>query len=139
MNCQMSKSRKSKVYRPCGRFILFGCICLTTWTCEDFFEKDLSQKEVQLLVPADNAVATAGEQMFLWEGLKGASAYRLRVVSPDFSCPAVCWADTLVTDCRFGLNLPSGKYAWGVRAENSAWKSGFCSYKFTVETKDTEQ
>lgn len=91
--------------------------------CEDFFEKDISEKRVELLVPADSVFTVRVCQTFVWDELEGASAYRLSVVSPAFTEPEVCLLDTLLSVCRFTFELEPGNYMWRVRAENSAWKS----------------
>lgn len=106
--------------------ITAGCLLYVTG-CDDFFEKDLTGKRVNLIAPGDSIVTTVTRQLFLWEELDGATAYRLVVMVPDFRQSGVCLLDTLVNDHRYEYELPEGIYTWGIQAENSAWKSAFSS------------
>lgn len=103
--------------------LLILLILLLFFGCEDFFEKDISEKKVELLAPADSVFTACVRQTFLWDELEGASAYRLLIVSPAFVKPEVCLLDTLLSVPRFAFELEPGNYMWRVRAENSAWKS----------------
>ena len=112
--------------------------CLMVWGCEDFFEKDLSGKQPELIAPADNAETFSGDQLFLWKELPGGKVYRLLIVTPSFENPALCILDTLVNTCLFSYSLKAGEYAWGIRAENFAWKGDFCIRNLIVLSQSSE-
>ena len=115
--------------------IIVNCCILFLSGCDDFFEKDLTGKQVNLVAPGDSVVTSVASQLFLWEELPGAAAYRLLIVVPDFRHMEYCLLDTLIEDYRFEYLLPAGTYTWGIRAENSAWKSEFVSRVLTVTLK----
>ena len=89
--------------------------------CDDVFETDLTGCPVRLLAPGDSVTTVVARQLFLWEPLEGATAYRLRIATPDFCRPEACLLDTLVAGCRYEYAFQPGVYTWGIRAENSAW------------------
>ena len=104
--------------------ILSGAVLLLAG-CDDIFERDLTGCLVQQLAPGDSVTTPVARQLLLWEPLKGATAYRLRIVTTDFQCSEACLLDTLVTGCRYEYVFQPGVYAWGIRAENSVWSGEF--------------
>lgn len=89
--------------------------------CDDIFEPDLTGSSVRLIAPGDSVTTKVVRQLFLWEALDGATAYRLRIATPDFCRPEACLLDTLVAGCRYEYTFQPGVYTWGVRVENSVW------------------
>jgi hypothetical protein len=117
---------------------------LLTTACDDFFEKDISDKNVEVIVPADNTTVPAGAVTFFWNELEHASAYRLRIVSPNFQNAATCACDTLLNDSlsannRLTVTLPAGTYQWSIQAENSAYQSLTKILSLQVNAADEEQ
>lgn len=106
--------------------------------CDDIFERDLTGCLVRQLAPGDSVTTPVARQLLLWEPLKGATAYRLRIATPDFRCPEACLLDTLVTGCRYEYDFQPGVYAWGVRAENSAWTGEFANRLLMVSPREDE-
>lgn len=100
--------------------------------CRDIFEKDISEKEVELLAPADSVETTYNTLTFVWEERDGASGYRLVVVSPSFDRTELYVLDTLVAGHRYTCTLEPGKYEWGVRPENSAYEGIYNRRVLTV-------
>ena len=71
--------------------ILAGGVLLLSG-CDDVFETDLTGCPVRLLAPGDSVTTVVARQLFLWEPLEGATAYRLRIATPDFCRPEpACW------------------------------------------------
>ena len=89
-------------------------ICLGIWACEDIFEKDIRHKQVDVLAPPSGLETTRTTLTFVWNPLKGASDYRLIVVSPAFK-----WIESYLLDTV----VPEGEYEWTVRGLNSAYES----------------
>ena len=90
--------------------------------CRDVFEKDISEKEVELIAPADSVETTHATLTFVWEERDGATCYRLVVVSPSFDRIELYVLDTLVEGNQYTYTLEPGRYEWGVRPENSAYE-----------------
>lgn len=116
--------------KTCCLFLLLAAVL--TAACDDFFEKDISGRRIELAVPADSVETAYHVQTFLWYELPGASHYRLLLVTPSFQRPEACLLDTLVGGCSFTFELQPGRYAWRVGAVNSAWASGFSERTLTV-------
>ena len=90
--------------------------------CRDVFEKDISEKEVELIAPADSVETTHATLTFVWEERDGATGDRLVVVSPSFDRIELYVLDTLVEGNQYTYTLEPGRYEWGVRPENSAYE-----------------
>ena len=90
--------------------------------CRDVFEKDISEKEVELIAPADSVETTHATLTFVCEERDGATGYRLVVVSPSFDRIELYVLDTLVEGNQYTYTLEPGRYEWGVRPENSAYE-----------------
>jgi len=90
-------------------------------SCETAFERELEGKRVRLLAPANHVVSSDTTQTFYWETLRGASAYRLRIVSPRFDSIVTLIDDTTIESDRFIIrNMRKGNYQWEVRGVNNS-------------------
>ena len=101
--------------------------------CRDVFEKDISEKEVVLVAPADSVETTRATLTF------GATGYRLVVVSPSFDRIELYVLDTLVEGNQYAYTLEPGRYEWGVRPENSAYEGIYRWRVLTVLENMEEQ
>lgn len=111
-------------------------IVLLAMGCQDIFEKDLSEKEVQLIAPADSVETEYESLTFAWTELEGAAGYRLVIVSPSFAGAERYLLDTLVEGHRYSCRLQPGRYQWAVRPENSAYEGVYRERTLTVVQKD---
>jgi hypothetical protein len=103
--------------------------------CDDIFETDLSNKTVKLLAPANKIKTKFGTQTFYWEELKGATSYKLQVVTPSFDSIQQFVADTSVLHNNFMLNLTPGSYQWRVIAKNGSSKTDSATiWTVTIDT-----
>lgn len=107
--------------------------------CRDVFEKDISEKEVELIAPADSVETTHATLTFVWEERDGATGYRLVVVSPSFDRMELYVLDTLVEGNQYAYTLEPGRYEWSVRPENSAYKGIYRWRVLTVLENAEEQ
>ena len=107
--------------------------------CRDVFEKDISEKEVVLVAPADSVETTRATLTFAWEERDGATGYRLVVVSPSFDRIELYVLDTLVEGNQYAYTLEPGRYEWGVRPENSAYEGIYRWRVLTVLENMEEQ
>jgi hypothetical protein len=98
--------------------IVFGIIILHA--CDDIIEKDITDKDVFLIAPADSLKTKYSTQTFMWDWVEGALTYNLRVVTPSFDRIEQIIVDTTVSTNKFTLNLSPGVYEWGVRAMNGS-------------------
>jgi hypothetical protein len=110
--------------------LLAGLLSLVA-ACDDIFEDDITEEQVQLLTPGDS-LTISGEVSFNWEPLNGARSYHLQVVEGAFDSAVGMKEDTLLTKNQFNLTLPQGKYAWRVRAENSGYSSSYSYRSFDI-------
>lgn len=104
------------------------------FSCDEFLEKDISEKSVDMLAPADNAVALEGAVSFWWNPVEGATGYDLQLVQPDFDESVNLVADTVVAGNSFTLELEAGSYQWRVCALNSAYQSQFTTFSLVVKS-----
>lgn len=113
-----------------------GIVILLLTGCSDIFEKNISEKRVDLVAPADQAETFHPVLTFAWEEVEGATDYRLIVVSPSFEEAQLYVLDTLIAGHQFSRQLQPGRYEWKVRPENSAYQGLYTSRVVTVLNED---
>lgn len=121
------------------RIKLVFLMLLLAGGCRDVFEKDISEKDVVLVAPADSVETIHRTLTFAWKEKEGATGYRLVIVSPSFERAELYLLDTLVDGLRYTVMLEPGEYAWGVRPENSAYEGIYNRRVLTVlDDEDNE-
>lgn len=115
-------------------FLLAVVISLVGLSCEDVFEVDLSQESVELLSPADSLVTELSSHSFWWEQLSGASSYTLEIVRGTFNQAESLVLDTTMAENSFDYMLSPGDYQWRVRAENSAYQTGYTTNSLFIDS-----
>ncbi|MDR0938384.1 MAG: hypothetical protein LBN29_03365 [Mediterranea sp.] len=113
-------------------------------SCDDFLEKDISDKRVEVIAPVDSAELAPGRVSFLWREMDHATAYRVQVVSPNFQHATAVACDTLLNDTlsannKLSLTLPAGSYQWSIQAENGGYRSLMEYLSFQVIAADDEE
>ncbi len=119
-------SRETKKIQAGGislKAVLFFLLLLAG--CDDIFEKDISDKSVELYAPSSGLVTGSTEIIFSWSPVDGASGYNFQLVSPSYDQPYELVADSVLSETSLTLSLDSAKYAWRVKAENSAYETPF--------------
>nr|WP_321232949.1 hypothetical protein [uncultured Psychroserpens sp.] len=109
-------------------------VILGILSCEEIIEvDDISEEEIIIIAPTDNAVIQADSINFFWEVLEFGESYQLRIATPNFETPQQIVEDTLITTNNFTLLLPANNYQWQVKAINSAYQTQFQTQNLTVE------
>ena len=103
-------------------------------SCEEILlEYDISEDEVNLLAPSNDAVINASEISFRWEFINGATEYEIQIADPDFDDPNQIVVSELTQDNFFNFSLPEGDYEWRLRGVNSNYHTPFSRNSFTVK------
>jgi hypothetical protein len=100
--------------------ILLMLFVAAMWSCDDFFEDDLSEESIEVISPLDNLMTTKTTLTFWWNPVNDATHYRLLIVSPNFDTILSNPLDTNLTSTKFIMSLNPGRYNWSVRALNSS-------------------
>lgn len=116
-----------------SRFLI-TCLIITNVGCSAFFEEDISDKIVVLLVPADSVITSELTQIFLWEYIDGADHYNLQIVSPDFDTAEKLVLDTSLTRNQMQFTLYPDTFEWRVKAYNSAYSTFYTTNFLIVDT-----
>lgn len=90
-----------------------------SFTVVDVADPDISDRSPNLVSPAENLTADEGSFVFLWDTIRDASNYNLRIVSPSFENISTVVTDTITSLSRASFQLDSGVYEWGVQALNN--------------------
>ena len=112
---------------------------LLLWGCDDIFEQDIEQAQIEVIAPKHNTHTGAGEVTFLWRPLDGAPSYRLTIVTPTFAgasrlvADTTLQADSLHTPDRFTLALDAGAYEWCLQGANGAYRTKETVCTLTVD------
>lgn len=110
--------------------LLFSLVVLTA--CEDIFVKDISDKQINIIAPADNIALDKHEVTLVWDELEGAQNYHVIIVSPSLAEVRYYACDSITEDYKLKVTLPNGSYEWSVQATNSAHESLKTYEKFQI-------
>ncbi len=114
--------------------ILF-LLTLSFFTCDAIIEvDDISNANVTVLAPVDEAIVTDANITFSWEAVEDAEQYKLQIATPSFQDATQIITDSLVVKNTFSTSLNSGNYEWRIRAENSGYATIYATQKFKVST-----
>ena len=121
----MSKSYLSIALFFCTLFIFFSCD-------EILMEEDISEAQIKLVAPMDDAQFFSTGISFFWEETEGADRYRLQIARPSFEAPLQIVLDTLITSNSFSYQLNLGTYEWRVKAINGSFETVYKNRFFTI-------
>ena len=111
---------------------VFLCI-----SCEEILlETDISDKNVVLLAPADNAQFNSTSVTFTWNPVEDATKYRIQIAKPTFANATEIIVNTEITETSFTQQLNVGTYEWRVSALNSSYSTPYVTRKVTVVSND---
>jgi hypothetical protein len=104
-------------------------------SCEkDIIVKDITDKSVTVLAPADNTTTPVNGITFWWEEVDGAERYDVQIVSPSFSTIIQLITDTSVTGDKFTRSLQPGTYQWRIRATNNGGSTPWITRNLTIDS-----
>lgn len=112
--------------------------------CEDFFEEDISNENVRIIAPVNGVAVEAGEINFLWKEVKGATAYHITIVSPNFAEAGTVVADEILTNDSitryrsYSCEIGPGDYQWSLAAMNSAYLTQATIFSLQVMTQNED-
>lgn len=110
-----------------NRLIVYLCV-LCAAGC-GLLEEDISEMRIEVVSPADRAVAAPGPVDFRWRSIRSAAWYELTVVTPSFAAAAhlvidsLLRADTVSRSCGCRVELSAGEYEWSLRAFNGGYET----------------
>lgn len=114
------------------RLITFIAFVSSLFACEDIIEKEIDEKTVKLLAPADNILTDINEITFWWESLSDVDHYNIQIVTPSFENAEKVIADSLIENSNIDFTLLPGKYEWRVKAINSISETDFSTASFEI-------
>jgi hypothetical protein len=119
------------------KVVWFAVVLVLLMACEDIIGvEDISNRNVIILAPTNDAILNTTTISFNWDTLDDAEAYKLQIAAPDFENATAIVADTIVTVTNFSKALNPGNYQWRVRAENSGYQTAYRTLSFSVTEGD---
>lgn len=118
--------------------ILIIFLFISFLACEEIiYEHNINMDTVDLLSPSESAVLKTGVKLsFNWDMLDGAVEYKFQLAEPGFGEVKQIVLDTIIKITHFKVDsLQKGTYEWRVKAMNSAYKTGYTTNRFTVDSK----
>lgn len=94
--------------------------CCLFYSCDKYFEEDISTVEMELISPADNLHTDKLDVTFWWGEVDEATKYHLEVVTPSFESMRAIVIDTLIESTKLSVELVPDSYEWRVRAQNAS-------------------
>ncbi|ARV08208.1 hypothetical protein BTO05_00595 [Winogradskyella sp. PC-19] len=103
-------------------------------SCEEIIEvEDISQAQIDILAPTNDAVLNTTQLRFSWQDLEFSEYYRLQVATPNFLEAIQIVEDTLISTTEFNKILQVGDYQWRIKAINSAYQTQYQTQSFSIE------
>lgn len=96
-------------------------LILVITSCDDIFEKDITNDTIQTISPSNEAVVESNVVNFQWNSLEGADKYRIQLIASNQAIVL----DSLVSKTNLTFPLTQGEYQWKVRGENFAYQSSY--------------
>jgi hypothetical protein len=109
-------------------------LCLSSITCTEVFEPDISNDIVEIVIPADSTITTISNQTFWWNEVEDAFGYHLQIVKPDFNNIQQLVLDSNLTGTQFEYSLSPGTYQWRVKAFNDNYSTAYTTYTITIDS-----
>ena len=102
-------------------------------SCEEILlEDDISEEEIVLVAPQDNAQFNTTTVNLNWEAVQYAKKYQIQIAKPNFDAPSQILVDTEVTTLTFTTQLNIGTYQWRVRAISGNTSTPFKTRTITI-------
>lgn len=107
--------------------VLAGCT-------RDFIVKNIKNKTVNVISPADGLNTPNNNILFWWSEVDGAEKYNLQIVKPDFNSVAQLLVDTNITGTKFNYSFTPGTYQWRIKAVNAGGSTAYTTRSLKVDT-----
>lgn len=112
---------------------IVSTIVIFTISCDDIiFEEDISESNLIILAPTNNASIVSGNISFNWEAVTNADKYQIQIATPNFADAIQIVLDSTISNTSFTKQLLANNYEWRVRAENSAFETSYFTNTLTV-------
>lgn len=112
---------------------IVSTIVIFTISCDDIiFEEDISESNLIILAPTNNASIVSGNISFNWEAVTNADKYQIQIATPNFDDAIQIVLDSTISNTSFTKQLLANNYEWRVRAVNSAFETSYFTNSLTV-------
>ena len=119
---------------------IFLCLlALVLASCDEIFEKNISDYCLKLLSPKDNYSTSDASITFRWELVDNANYYNLIIGTPELSEDglSIILIDTTISQTTFTIELPNNNsYEWGVKAINGISETPYTYRKLYIYGDD---
>lgn len=115
-----------KILKKHSKFILLNCIILLSiYSCEDIIAEDISNENMETIIPLQNDMLTSSSINFKWEEVEFTDQYRIQIAKPNFINPTEFTIDSLVTVTDISFALEPNFYQWRVKALNNISETNY--------------
>ena len=119
-------------------YLLF--LTFATISCDEILlETDISEENVLLIAPVDDAQFYSTGITFTWEAVDNVTQYHIQIARPDFVSPLQIVTDNVVEANTYTTQLTPGNYEWRVQAINSGYETAYSTRSFTVVSNEDFQ
>jgi hypothetical protein len=116
------------------RKIVLLLLMLQFFNCEEIIAvEDISEENIIILAPSNDATLFASTINFSWQPLEYADQYQIQIATPSFEASQQIIEDTIVTVATYTKMLSSDNYQWRVKAINFAYETSYNTQNLTIE------
>jgi hypothetical protein len=114
--------------------VLLLCLLFQFFNCEEIIEvEDISEENIIILAPSNDATLSASTINFSWQPLEYADQYQIQIATPSFEASQQIIEDTIVTVATYAKMLSSDTYQWRVKARNFAYETSYNTQNLIIE------
>lgn len=105
--------------------LLMVVISFALYSCSEIIAEDISDKEINTIIPIQDDVIASNSITFKWSELDDVDAYQIQIVKPSFTNPVAFVIDSLVTVTNISFELSPNNYQWRVRGINNISETAY--------------
>lgn len=101
------------------RYLSYSIFVALTFfqSCDDVLEEDITDSQITIIAPVNEAMIEGNLVQFRWNVLEGADEYRLQITREN----QILVLDSLVANTILNYQMNQGEYQWRIRGENFAY------------------
>lgn len=120
--------------KPSLKYVIAVLAAFLMAGCKDFIVKNIKNKTVSVVSPADGLSTPNNNIIFWWNELDGAEKYNIQIVKPDFNSVSQLMVDTNITGTKFNYIFTPGTYQWRIKAMNAGGSTAYTTRTLKVDT-----
>lgn len=115
-------------------FLLIGLLSVMAMSCNDILEVDISEDQVEIILPTDGSQLSNTVVSFWWEPVEDATNYKIVFVEGTFAQPLRRVGEVIIDAAQttYDSTFVSGDFSWSIIAFNTGYSTDETISTFSV-------